>query len=139
VVTTLIRGYETKLIQERKYMAQENAKMKVAQVDGITVVVLADQKILDEVSIAKIGNDLGKLITPDGKPKIVVNFENVTNMSSSALGMLITLHKRVREAGGQLRLSNIQPTISEVFKITRLDEIFQICRDQNEAIASIGS
>ena len=120
-------------------MANENAKMKVSQVDGITVVVLADQKILDEVSIAKIGNDLGKLITPEGKPKIVINFENVTNMSSSALGMLITLHKRVRQAGGQLRLCNIQPTISEVFKITRLDEIFQICPDQSQAIASIGS
>jgi anti-sigma B factor antagonist len=120
-------------------MAQENTKMKVVQVDGITVVVLADQKILDEVSIAKIGNDLGKLITPGSKPKIIINFENVTNMSSSALGMLITLHKRVREAGGQLRLCNIQPTISEVFKITRLDEIFQICRDQNQAMVSIGS
>lgn len=120
-------------------MTQDNSKMKVSESNGITIVTLADQKILDEVSIAKIGNDLGKLITPSSHPKIIISFTNVTNMSSSALGMLITLHKRVREAGGHLRLCNIQPTISEVFKITRLDEIFHICEDENEAVSSIGS
>ena len=53
--------------------------------------------------------------------------------------MLITLHKRVREANGQLRLCNIQSAIGEVFKITRLNEIFQIYRNQKEAVDSIGN
>ncbi len=120
-------------------MAQDSSNMSVSESGGVTTITLADQKILDEVGIAKLGNDLSKIVAQATPPKMIINFENVTNMSSSALGMLITLHKRIREGGGQLRLCNIQPTISEVFKITRLDEIFQLCRDQSEAIASIGT
>ncbi|MCD4823933.1 MAG: STAS domain-containing protein, partial [Phycisphaerae bacterium] len=101
--------------------------------DGVTVVTLASQKILDEVSIARLGEDLGTLVGKSPNPKLVIDFVNVTNMSSSALGMLITLHKRVREASGRLRLCNIQPNIMEVFRITRLEEIFDIYQSQHEA------
>ena len=118
-------------------MATENRKMDVTETDGVTIALLTNQRILDELSISQIGNDLTEIVEKADNPKIVINFSKVTNMSSSALGMLITLHKRTREAGGELRLCNIQPTIQEVFKITRLDEIFQICTTQDEAISSI--
>ena len=118
-------------------MEQENPKMSVFEERGVTVVTLVDQRILEELNISKIGEDLKDIVAGAAVPKMVVDFRNVTNMSSSALGMLITLHKRIREANGQLRLCNIQPTIEEVFKITRLNEIFQICKNQNDAVASI--
>ena len=60
-------------------------------------------------------------------------------MSSSALGMLITLHKRIRERGGELRLCGIQPAILEVFVITRLNEIFQIAPTREQAVQSLKS
>jgi anti-sigma B factor antagonist len=118
-------------------MAEETSKMSISQRDDVTVVVLADQRILDEMSISRIGKQLTDLVARSSVPRLVIDFRNVTNMSSSALGMLITLHKRVREANGQLRLCNIQPTIAEVFKITRLDEIFQIVDSQDDAVDSI--
>lgn len=118
-------------------MAEDTPKMSVEERDGVQVVTLADQKILDEISISQIGNRLNELAAGSTQPKLVIDFVNVTNMSSSALGMLITLHKRIREADGELRLCNIQPTIEEVFKITRLNEIFTICSSQNEAVSSI--
>ena len=70
-------------------------------------------------------------------PKMVLDFSCVSHMSSSALGMLITLHKRIRERNGQLRLCNIQPAIVEIFAITRLNEIFQICKSRAEAMESL--
>lgn len=115
----------------------ENSKMNVTETSGVTVVTLSEQRILDEMHIAQIGKDLQELVAKASTPKMVIDFRNVTNMSSSALGMLITLHKRVREANGQLRLCNIQPAIAEVFKITRLNEIFQIAGNQDEAVQSI--
>ena len=51
--------------------------------------------------------------------------------------MLITLHKRIREKGGELRLSGIQPAILEVFVITRLNEIFTICPTRDQALESL--
>lgn len=120
-------------------MAEETAKMDIKTQNDVTIATLADQKILDELSISQIGQKLNGLAAEADPPKLVINFENVTHMSSSALGMLITLHKRVREAHGELRLCNIQPTITEVFKITRLDEIFEIQSDVDSAVESIQS
>jgi anti-sigma B factor antagonist len=123
--------------QGAAYMTDGNPKFSVANHNGVMVVTLAEQRILDELSISDIGKQLQDMVSRAPVPKMVIDFRNVTNMSSSALGMLITLHKRIREANGQLRLCNIQPTIEEVFKITRLDEIFQIHKGQDEAVASI--
>lgn len=118
-------------------MTQDKPRMTIEEVGGVKIVTLADQRILDELSIAKIGKQLNDLVAQNPQIKMVLDFVNVTNMSSSALGMLITLHKRVRESNGHLRLCNIQPTIQEVFKITRLDEIFHICASKGEALDSV--
>jgi anti-anti-sigma factor len=50
---------------------------------------------------------------------------------------LITVHKRIREADGQLVLCNIHRNILEVFQITRLNEIFHIMTSQQEAVQSL--
>lgn len=118
-------------------MEQETPSVSVTSEGDVRVVKLIDRKILDEVNIAQIGQQLNKLAAERDHPKIVVDFANVAHMSSSALGMLITLHKRVREREGELRLCNIQPSIYEVFVITRLNEIFQICQSRQEALASL--
>ena len=104
-----------------------------------TVVELTEQKILDEVTISQIAAQLNALAAESDRPKIVVDFTQVSHMSSSALGMLITLHKRVREKNGQLRFCNIQPTIYEVFVITRLNEIFEIRSSRQEALHGLVS
>jgi anti-sigma B factor antagonist len=117
---------------------QENAqRLSVTVEHGVTVVELTDRKILDEISIAHIGEDLTALVARCDNPKLVVDFTQVAHMSSSALGMLITLHKRICEKKGQLRLCNIQPSIYEVFVITRLNEIFQVFKSRQEALASL--
>jgi anti-sigma B factor antagonist len=89
------------------------------------------------VNIMQIGQQLQALAARDAVPKLVLDFSNVGHMSSSALGVLITLHKRVREKNGQLMLCNIQPAIFEIFVITRLNEIFRIYPSREEALAAL--
>jgi len=120
-------------------MAEDNARLNVATEGEVAVVELVDRKILDEQIISQIGEQLYALVAESARPRIVLDFVNVAHMSSSALAMLITLHKRVREKGGQLRLCNIRPTIYEVFVITRLNEVFSICGDRDTAVREAAS
>ena len=117
-------------------MSEQSRRLSVSIENGVMIVELADRKILDEVNITQIGQELKELVAGAEKPKIVVDFASVSHMSSSALGVLITLHKRIREKKGQLRLGNVQPTIYEVFVITRLNEIFTICPSRQGALES---
>ncbi len=118
-------------------MAEPTPALQITQRDDVTVVELTERKILDEININQIGEQLYSLVTRQAEPKLILDFSNVSHMSSSALGMLITLLKRVREKEGQLRLCNIQPAILEVFRITRLDGIFQINENRQDAMASL--
>ena len=89
-------------------MQQELPRLTVSAEGDVTIVELTDRKILDEISISQIGERLQGLVAKSANPKFILDFSSVAHMSSSALGMLITLHKRIREKNGQLRLSGIQ-------------------------------
>ncbi len=118
-------------------MPQDNARLSVSAEGDVKVARFADRKILDEVSIMHLGESLTELVVDATPPKLVLDFANVGHMSSSALGMLITLHKRIRERNGDLCLCAIQPSIYEIFVITRLNEIFRIHKSVSDALASL--
>ena len=50
--------------------------------------------------------------------------------------MLITLNKLIEGTSGNLKLSEITPQIYEVFKITRLNKLFDIYDTRDEALKS---
>ena len=51
-------------------------------------------------------------------------------------GAMITINNRVRGKDGLLKLSEIAPQIREVFTITKLDKIFEIHDDHEDALKS---
>ena len=119
-------------------MDQPSSHIRVRQVDGVSVVEFADRKILEELSIQEIGEELGKLVDDAPGIRLLLSFRNVDHLSSAALGMLITLNKKVKEQNGQLKLSDINRQIYEVFKITRLNRLFDIHDTAEEALAAFG-
>ena len=117
-------------------MPTQDSRLVVQETDGITQVNFVDRNILEEASIQQIGEEISALIDASPNPKILLNFENVEHLSSAALGTLITINTKVRQKSGQLRLSNIDKQIYEVFVITKLNKLFQIHDSNDEAIES---
>ena len=117
-------------------MPTQDSRLVVQESDGITQVNFVDRNILEEASIQQIGEEISALIDASPNPKILLNFENVEHLSSAALGTLITINTKVRQKSGQLRLSNIDKQIYEVFVITKLNKLFQIHDSNDEAIKS---
>jgi anti-sigma B factor antagonist len=111
-----------------------NRRLDIDEVNDVTIARFTDKKILDESNIQIIGNQLFSLVDEDHRQKIVLDFTNVEYLSSAALGKLITMDKKVKAAGGKLRLCSIRSDILEVFKITRLDKLFTIREDREKAL-----
>lgn len=118
-------------------MPGPESRLKVRKVDGVVQVEFVDRNILDEGNIQSIGDEIASLIESEASPKIVLSFTNVEHLSSAALGTLITINNKVRAKTGQLRLSNIDPQIYEVFTITRLNKLFQIVPTVADAVKSL--
>lgn len=111
-------------------------RIDIDEFGDVTIAKFIDNKILDETNIQIIGNQLFALVEQDGRKKIVLDFSSVDYLSSAALGKLITMDKKVNAAKGKLRLCSIRPEIYEVFTITKLNQVFKICDDTDEAIQS---
>lgn len=92
----------------------------------LSVIGFLDRRILDDHNIQRIGEELFALIDSRDRRKLLLNFENVEYLSSTALGKLIALNKKLRGVNGQLVLCGIAPSIYEVFAVTKLDKIFKI-------------
>ena len=102
----------------------------------IRTVHLTDAKILDESVIQQISKDLLDLLGKTEETNVVLDFDQVRFMSSSALGMLIKVNKKCKEFKIDLKLCNIAPDILQVFKITRLDKVLAIYPDSQAAFAA---
>lgn len=121
-------------------MLQDPMRLKITRVGESPVILLVEftaRKILDEGNIAEIGEQLTALVDREERPKLILSFGSVDHLSSAALGTLITLSNKVKQKDGQLRLSDINPQIYEVFQITRLNKLFKIYPGVKEALDSL--
>ena len=111
-------------------------RLDVSNVGDVSVVRFRDHKIVEEISIQELGQELFQLVEVDKRQKLLLNFASVEFLSSAALGKLITLDKKVKNCGGAMKLCLIRPEILEVFKITQLTTIFDIQEDEADALAA---
>lgn len=58
--------------------------------------------------------------------RLVIDFSGVQCLASPVLGKLIHLKKRLGAAGGRLGLQHVHPDLMAVFRITRLDRVFDL-------------
>lgn len=110
--------------------------LMVKRTNDVSVVEFSDRKILDELSISEIQDELLDLVKKEPSIKLLLHFGSVEHMSSAALAMLINLNEKVKAGKGHLKLSDINPQIFEVFKITRLNKFFDIHDHAQDALAA---
>jgi len=109
------------------------ASIKPESNGEILTIHICELRLLDEMTIQQVYKEILSVLEKTQEPNVLLHFGRVSFMSSSALGMLIRLHKKCKEFKVGLKLSNISPNIREVFKITGLEKIFEIYADASEA------
>jgi anti-anti-sigma factor len=109
---------------------------KVEQGGNVTIFTFTADELRDVENV--IARELGDFSIGSGEHHLLLNFINVKYLNSIELGTLITLHKRIRSAGGQLTLFNLNSQVFELFTTTRLDTLLTICREARElSIAAV--
>jgi anti-sigma B factor antagonist len=87
---------------------------------------------LDAATAGAVKAALGELIE-QGCSKVIVDLAAVRFIDSSGLAALVSGLRLVREHGGHLVLSGVQPQAKTVFRLTMLDRVFSIYSNPNEA------
>jgi anti-anti-sigma factor len=73
-----------------------------------------------------------------GKPaQVLVDARDLEFLASLALGSLVTLSKSVRAGGGSVQVGGLRPAVHEVFRRSRLEELFEIVHELEELEAML--
>lgn len=66
---------------------------------------------------------------------VVVDLAEITFIDSAGLGTLVGAHRRMREAGGRLRIVRPPALVARAFELTGLDEVLEFADDREQALA----
>ncbi len=114
------------------------SKLRIRSVEDVTVVCFQESSILDTLLIHDIAHELDQLIEAENSMKLVLDFTEVQFFSSSALGILVTLSKKMTEIKGELVICALAAELRKVFKITNLDKLFDFADDEDQALQMLG-
>lgn len=101
-----------------------------------------DVAIIDVEEYLIVGNrqKLKKRILDEidkGKRKFVIDFSKSLYVDSSGLGVLISISKKIDEQDGELRLASLNRGLCTLFELTKLDTLFEIAENREEALKDI--
>ena len=103
--------------------APATLELTVSEHEGETVVRAAGE--LDVNTAPELREQLTRLIGEDSR-RIVVDLSEVSFVDSTALSVLVSALKRLRQADGDLELAAPNPSVRRVFEITGLTRLFTI-------------
>ncbi|QDU55723.1 STAS domain-containing protein [Aeoliella mucimassa] len=101
--------------------------------DGVLTIRFLAPRMLDETQLDKVAQEMLAVIEKTSDEKVILDFAPVQFMPSSMLGKLVMINKKCKEYKVKLKLSGLSPDIREVFKISRLDKVFSIEKDEPAA------
>jgi anti-sigma B factor antagonist len=76
-----------------------------------------------------------KFLEEQKPKKLILNLGGVAYMDSSAIAVLVEALQKMRKTGGKIYLTDLQPRVKGLLEIARLDSIFVITKDENEALS----
>ena len=103
------------------------------------VIVFKPSHILSADMINEMHGSLKDLAKQTRETRFVLDFSRVGYLSSSALGMLIGLQRDFAQRDCEMKLVGINDENREVFRITKLDRVFDIYNDTQAALEAFRS
>jgi len=67
--------------------------------------------------------------------ELVINMSEVAVMNSAGLGVLIMARDMIKKRNGRVKMTHLQPLMKDIFARMRLDTLFEIYDDMEEALS----
>ena len=99
--------------------------------NGVTIVAVDGQLIVANRNELK---EKVLEVLEGGSLKFVFDFASTGYIDSSGLGVLVSVSKKISEAGGGLRLAGLNEDLQMLFELTKLDTLFKISGTTEQAL-----
>jgi anti-sigma B factor antagonist len=93
----------------------------------------SDRSVIINIENDSVGldrfNALNELVSEEmknGVRSFSFDLTDLTSINSSGLGILISCLKKIKDSKGSLQIINVNEKILSIFKLTKLDNVFEI-------------
>jgi len=104
-----------------------------SEIGDVVIVRFSPGRVLKEAEIQVLREFL---FARSPSPRVVLNLNDCQYFSDTTLAGFIVLYKKLTEARGKLKICCLRSPMSDVFKLARLDQLFDIYEDEKTALAS---
>jgi anti-sigma B factor antagonist len=105
-------------------------------VDDVTILQLHGRMVMDEGDVP-LRQDI-QALAKDGRVKIVIDMADVSRLDSAGIGSLVSSYLTVHRHGGDIKLLHLTDRASQLLRLTKLAEVFEIYDSEEAALASFG-
>lgn len=109
----------------------------VAPAEDVAVVRFTVPRLTEEINLEQLGHELCILIEQHGCRKMVVSLTGLEYLTSSGLGKLIALHRKMHRETGSVVFCDASPTVTDILHASRLDTYFHCAPDITSALAAV--
>lgn len=114
--------------------------MKLTESRNGAIVVLGASGRIDHQTADEFQRALEPYLAEckEGGDKIILDFSDVNYVSSVGLRVLLMASKKTKAQKGRIAVAAMQPTVGEVFRISRFDTILPAFETVDAASAELG-
>lgn len=88
---------------------------------------------VDTVHSPILENEVNRIFD-NGEKNLIFNCGGMNYISSSGLRVFLVAQKKAKAVNGKLHLSDMQPAIQEIFRISGFSNLFRIFETQEDAL-----
>jgi anti-anti-sigma factor len=116
--------------------SQEVAHIGYERIDRprASLVEFLSHAVTDPQHAAELSRQLASLVRPELPNRYILDFKAVRNFSSTGFGALVTFVLKVRKAGGQVLICNMDEFVRFGADIIRLGDYAPIVADRQAAL-----
>jgi anti-sigma B factor antagonist len=118
---------------------EQDIGLELSLQEGVAVVLFKATSISNYEGIAAASERVREFVDVHKPAAAVFDFGQVKFFSSQVLGLLLEIRAKLKELGGEVVISAINPQLHRVFTITNLDRIFKFYPDRQSALQAVGS
>lgn len=124
-------------IRDRIDRGPKGSAMEIDRSDDDGVTVITVRGVINFGESARQFSSFLQELLKSGVPAVLVDMSGIDNVDSTGLGELVGYLQRFEKEGRRLALLRPHRRIMSLLKLTRLDEIFPVYEDREEAIAEL--
>jgi anti-sigma B factor antagonist len=109
----------------------------IQRLEGNVVVARTGDQRLDARLAPELKQQLLELVGR-GHPLIALDLSEVDFIDSSGLGAIVSVLKQLN-GNGDLVIAGAKPAVLSLFRLTRMDRVFRMFGDTDEAVAALSN